>query len=37
MDFERFNGLVRSVGQTRSRRQTLRGLLVLLRGPQPSR
>ena len=26
MDFERFDGLVRGFGQTRSRRQTLRGL-----------
>ena len=30
MDSERFDGLVRSFGQTRSRRQTLRGLAGVL-------
>ena len=32
MDFERFDGLVRSYGQTRSRRQTLRGLAGVAAG-----
>jgi hypothetical protein len=32
MDSERFDGLVRSFGQTRSRRQTLRGLAALVAG-----
>ena len=32
MDSERFDGLVRSFGQTRSRRQTLRGLAGVAAG-----
>ena len=38
MDSDRFDGLMRSFGQTRSRRQTLRGLagaLVALLAPTP--